>query len=128
MREMYREQVLWAAEEGADLIISETTFPDGDGFELRRRVRGTTEWSDIPFIFLTAEAAIESVVAVHPAVAWRVGTPVAADHRHSRRCAVARGTNFRPLSSPRRHLTRPVAGLRWPAAPISARSRRLGAA
>ena len=24
MREMYREQVQWAAEEGADLIISET--------------------------------------------------------------------------------------------------------
>lgn len=45
-----------------DLIISETTFPDGDGFELRRRVRGTTEWSDIPFIFLTAEAAIENKI------------------------------------------------------------------
>jgi len=46
-----------------DLIISETTFPDdGDGFELRRRVRATPEWDEIPFIFLTAEAAIENKI------------------------------------------------------------------
>jgi DNA-binding response OmpR family regulator len=45
-----------------DLIISETTFPDGDGFELRRRVRATPDWSEIPFIFLTAEAAIENKI------------------------------------------------------------------
>lgn len=45
-----------------DLIISETTFPDGDGFELRRRVRGTPDWAEIPFIFLTAEAAIENKI------------------------------------------------------------------
>jgi CheY-like chemotaxis protein len=45
-----------------DLIISETTFPEGDGFELRRRVRATPEWSEIPFIFLTAEAAIENKI------------------------------------------------------------------
>src|SRR5262249_60738227 len=45
-----------------DLIISETTVPDGDGFELRRRVRVTPDWSEIPFIFLTAEAAIENKI------------------------------------------------------------------
>ncbi|MBX3154583.1 MAG: DUF4388 domain-containing protein [Deltaproteobacteria bacterium] len=45
-----------------DLIISETTFPDGDGFELRRRVRATPDWAEIPFIFLTAEAAIENKI------------------------------------------------------------------
>src|SRR5258705_7051307 len=45
-----------------DLIISETTFPDGDGFERRRRVRATPEWAEIPFIFLTAEAAIENKI------------------------------------------------------------------
>ena len=45
-----------------ELIISETTFPDGDGFELRRRVRATPEWNEIPFIFLTAEAAIENKI------------------------------------------------------------------
>jgi CheY-like chemotaxis protein len=45
-----------------DLIISETTFADGDGFELRRRVRVRPEWGEIPFIFLTAEAAIENKI------------------------------------------------------------------
>jgi DNA-binding response OmpR family regulator len=43
-----------------DLIISETKFPtDLDGFELRRRVRGAADWAEIPFVFLTAETAIE---------------------------------------------------------------------
>ncbi|HET9988606.1 MAG TPA: DUF4388 domain-containing protein, partial [Kofleriaceae bacterium] len=43
-----------------DLIISETKFPtELDGFELRRRVRGSTDWAEIPFVFLTAETAIE---------------------------------------------------------------------
>ncbi len=43
-----------------DLIISETKFPtDLDGFELRRRVRGSSAWAEIPFVFLTAETAIE---------------------------------------------------------------------
>jgi len=45
-----------------DLIISETVFPDGDGFELRRRVRAAPDWAEIPFIFLTAEAAIENKI------------------------------------------------------------------
>src|ERR1700704_4301279 len=45
-----------------DLIISEIAFPDGDGFELRRRVRATPEWAEIPFIFLTAELAIENKI------------------------------------------------------------------
>jgi DNA-binding response OmpR family regulator len=43
-----------------DLIISETKFPaDPDGFELRRRVRASPDWAEIPFVFLTAETAIE---------------------------------------------------------------------
>src|SRR5688572_8349962 len=45
-----------------DLIISETTFQDSDGFELPRRVRSTPDWADIPFIFLTAETAIENKI------------------------------------------------------------------
>ena len=43
-----------------DLILSETKFPaDLDGFELRRRVRAVPDWAEIPFVFLTAETAIE---------------------------------------------------------------------
>jgi DNA-binding response OmpR family regulator len=46
-----------------DLIISETKFStELDGFELRRRLRATTGWAEIPFIFLTAETAIENKI------------------------------------------------------------------
>jgi DNA-binding response OmpR family regulator len=46
-----------------DLIISETKFAtELDGFELRRRLRASPAWADIPFIFLTAETAIESKI------------------------------------------------------------------
>jgi DNA-binding response OmpR family regulator len=46
-----------------DLIISETKFStELDGFELRRRLRSTPDWADIPFIFLTAETAIENKI------------------------------------------------------------------
>ena len=46
-----------------DLIISETKFAtELDGFELRRRLRNTPDWKDIPFIFLTAETAIENKI------------------------------------------------------------------
>lgn len=46
-----------------DLIISETKFStELDGFELRRRLRATTAWAEIPFIFLTAETAIENKI------------------------------------------------------------------
>jgi DNA-binding response OmpR family regulator len=42
-----------------DLIISETRFEDGNGFDLRRRLSERDDWRDIPFVFLTAENAIE---------------------------------------------------------------------
>ena len=42
-----------------ELIISEIRFDDGDGFDLRRKVRAHEEWQDIPFVFLTSETAIE---------------------------------------------------------------------
>ncbi len=46
-----------------DLIISETKFPtDLDGFELRKRVRASADWAEIPFVFLTAETAIENKI------------------------------------------------------------------
>lgn len=46
-----------------DLIISETKFStELDGFELRRRLRAAPAWAEIPFIFLTAETAIENKI------------------------------------------------------------------
>jgi DNA-binding response OmpR family regulator len=46
-----------------DLIICETNFPsEHDGFELRRRLRGSVDWADIPFVFLTSETAIENKI------------------------------------------------------------------
>ncbi|MDB4958505.1 MAG: response regulator receiver protein [Myxococcales bacterium] len=46
-----------------DLIISETSFAtDLDGFELRRRIRSSPDLAEIPFIFLTAETAIENKI------------------------------------------------------------------
>jgi DNA-binding response OmpR family regulator len=46
-----------------DLIISETKFStELDDFELRRRLRATAGWAEIPFIFLTAETAIENKI------------------------------------------------------------------
>lgn len=46
-----------------DLIISETKFAtELDGFELRRRLRAAPVWAEIPFIFLTAETAIENKI------------------------------------------------------------------
>lgn len=46
-----------------DLIISETKFStELDGFELRRRLRASPAWAEIPFIFLTAETAIENKI------------------------------------------------------------------
>lgn len=46
-----------------DLIIAETSFStEPDGFELRRRVRAHADWAEIPFVFLTAETAIENKI------------------------------------------------------------------
>jgi CheY-like chemotaxis protein len=46
-----------------DLILSETRFPSElDGFELRRRIRANPDWAEIPFVFLTAETAIENKI------------------------------------------------------------------
>jgi DNA-binding response OmpR family regulator len=46
-----------------DLIICETKFTnDVDGFELRRRVRSSADWAEIPFVFLTSETAIENKI------------------------------------------------------------------
>ena len=54
-----QEKIVVAA---PDLIISEIKLDDGDGFELCRRVRGSPEWQDIPFMFLTGEVGIENKI------------------------------------------------------------------
>ena len=45
-----------------DLIISDTTMPEMDGFELNIRLKENPEWADIPFIFLTAQKSIEDKI------------------------------------------------------------------
>jgi CheY-like chemotaxis protein len=36
-----------------DLILSDVAMPYLDGYQLYRRVRGNSEWDNIPFLFLT---------------------------------------------------------------------------
>ncbi len=45
-----------------DLIISDTKMPEMDGFELVSRLKGHTDWSQIPFIFLTAQSDVEDKI------------------------------------------------------------------
>jgi len=45
-----------------DLIISDTKMPEMDGFELVSRLKSHTDWSQIPFIFLTAQSDVEDKI------------------------------------------------------------------
>lgn len=46
-----------------DLIISETAFSSSvDGFAFRDQVRSNSQWAEIPFVFLTAETALENKI------------------------------------------------------------------
>ncbi|MBN2802326.1 MAG: DUF4388 domain-containing protein, partial [Deltaproteobacteria bacterium] len=45
-----------------DMIITETTMPEMDGFELIQELKNNSEWKDIPVIFLTAEKSIEEKI------------------------------------------------------------------
>lgn len=44
--------------EDPDLIVSETTLPDGDGFEFCKQVDQHPDWGHIPFLFLTEESSL----------------------------------------------------------------------
>jgi two-component system sensor histidine kinase/response regulator len=44
-----------------DLIISDITMPGMDGFEFYRALRKHDQWTDIPFIFLTARDQVEDL-------------------------------------------------------------------
>ncbi len=45
-----------------ELILSDTSMPEVDGFELCRRLKEVPALHDIPFIFLTAEKSIDSKI------------------------------------------------------------------
>ena len=45
-----------------DLILSDTTFSDLNGFEFVEQLRQNSEWSQIPFMFLSSDESIESKI------------------------------------------------------------------
>ncbi|MEM7137405.1 MAG: DUF4388 domain-containing protein [Myxococcota bacterium] len=45
-----------------DLILSDTTFSDMDGFEFVEQLRQNPEWSRIPFMYLSSDETIESKI------------------------------------------------------------------
>lgn len=45
-----------------DLILSDTTFADMNGFEFVEQLRQNEDWSDIPFMFLSSDGSIESKI------------------------------------------------------------------
>ena len=45
-----------------DLILSDTTFSDMNGFEFVEQLRRNDDWADIPFMFLSSDGSIESKI------------------------------------------------------------------
>jgi DNA-binding response OmpR family regulator len=45
-----------------DLILSDTTFSDMNGFAFVEQLRQNVEWSEIPFMFLSSDGSIESKI------------------------------------------------------------------
>jgi DNA-binding response OmpR family regulator len=45
-----------------DLILSDTSFADMNGFEFVEQLRQNSDWSDIPFMFLSSDGSIESKI------------------------------------------------------------------
>jgi len=45
-----------------DMILSDTTFSDLNGFEFVEQLRQNSEWSHIPFMFLSSDGSIESKI------------------------------------------------------------------
>ena len=57
------QEALSALEAGIpDLIISDTDLAEMDGFELCRQIKARTEWSKIPFIFVSGRKSIEDKI------------------------------------------------------------------
>ena len=45
-----------------DLIISDTDLDEMDGFELCSRIKARSEWSKIPFLFVSGRKSIEDKI------------------------------------------------------------------
>ncbi|MGB5374647.1 MAG: DUF4388 domain-containing protein [Polyangiales bacterium] len=45
-----------------DLILSDTTFNDMNGFEFVEQLRRNSDWAEIPFMFLSSDGSIESKI------------------------------------------------------------------
>jgi len=45
-----------------DLILSDTNFADMNGFEFVEQLRQSSDWADIPFMFLSSDGSIESKI------------------------------------------------------------------
>ncbi len=45
-----------------DLVISDVSMPDVDGYELLRRLRASSQWGKLPFIFASARYEMEDLM------------------------------------------------------------------
>ncbi|GAB7024059.1 chemotaxis response regulator CheY [Salidesulfovibrio brasiliensis] len=45
-----------------DFIVSDWNMPNMSGIELLRKVRGSEEYADVPFLMVTAEAQQENII------------------------------------------------------------------
>ena len=63
-----------------DFIISDWNMPQMTGIELLRKVRGSEEFADLPFLMVTAEAQQENIIeAVQARVSNYIVKPFTAD-------------------------------------------------
>lgn len=56
------EALAKAKESLPDLVISDTDMPELNGYDFCREFKRQPDWAEIPFIFLTAETAIENKI------------------------------------------------------------------
>lgn len=65
---------------GIDFIISDWNMPQMTGIELLRKVRSSEEFSDLPFLMVTAEAQQENIIeAVQAKVSNYIVKPFTAE-------------------------------------------------
>lgn len=66
--------------EKIDFIVSDWNMPKMTGIELLRKVRGSEQFADIPFLMVTAEAQQENIIeAVQAKVSNYIVKPFTAD-------------------------------------------------